>query len=155
MKSIDLGGPKEMSLLRQGEALFHDAQRSSNQWYSCNTCHSDGHTNGGDYDTRNDGWHDLSTAHKRSRKKVPTMRGVAETGPWTWHGWQNSLDEAMVESFTRSMQGERPNAQEVEAIIAYLSSLEYPRNPFREPDGGLSSAGETGRAGVSVSQGRL
>ena len=33
--------------------------RSFNQWYSCNTCHSDGHTNGLDFDTLNDGRQDL------------------------------------------------------------------------------------------------
>ncbi len=67
-------GPSELSLDRRGEILFHDADRSFNQWYSCNTCHSDGHTNGRDFDTLNDGWQDLSTAHTRSRKKVPTLR---------------------------------------------------------------------------------
>ena len=55
--------------------------RSFNQWYSCNTCHSDGHTNGLDFDTLNDGRQDLSTAHLRSRKKVPTLRRVDPDRP--------------------------------------------------------------------------
>src|SRR5262249_14226134 len=50
IRTIDLGGPKELSLERRGEVVFHDAARSFNQWYSCNTCHSDGHTNGLDFD---------------------------------------------------------------------------------------------------------
>ncbi len=86
--TIPLGGPKTPSLARRGEILFHDAARSLNQWYSCNTCHSDGHTNGLDFDTLNDGRQDLSTFHLRSRKKVPTLRRVTHTRPWTWHGWQ-------------------------------------------------------------------
>src|SRR5262249_19689075 len=46
-RTIALGGPKTLSLARKGEILFHEARRSFNQWYSCNTCHSDGgHTNG-------------------------------------------------------------------------------------------------------------
>jgi YVTN family beta-propeller protein len=144
--TIPVGGPEAPSLTRRGEALFHDADRSANHWYSCNTCHSDGHTNGLDYDTANDGWQDLSSFHKRSRKKAPTLRGVARTGPWTWHGWQGGLDDAMVESFTKSMQGKRPKADEVEAIVAYLSSLEFPRNPYRTPDGGLTPAAVRGEA---------
>ncbi len=56
--TIALGGPKTISLARQGEILFHDAAYSHNQWYSCNTCHSDGHTNGLDFDTLNDGRQD-------------------------------------------------------------------------------------------------
>ena len=113
LKTIPLGGPKTLSLARRGEILFHAAERSFNQWYSCNTCHSDGHTNGLNFDTKNDGRQDLSTAHVRSRKKVPTLRRVTHTEPWTWHGWQTELDDAMVESFTKSMQGPRPSADEV------------------------------------------
>jgi YVTN family beta-propeller protein len=144
IKTVPLGGPSEPSLARKGEVLFHDATRSFNQWYSCNTCHSDGHSNGLDFDTRNDGWQDLSTAHQRSRKKVPTLRGVTRTGPWTWHGWQTNLDDAMVESFTKSMQGPRPKDEEVRALVAYLGTLDYPRNPYRGPDGPLSPAAQRG-----------
>jgi DNA-binding beta-propeller fold protein YncE len=120
-QTIDLGAPKSVSLVRRGETLFHDATRSSNQWYSCNTCHSDGHTNGLDFDTMNDGWHDYSTAHLLSRKKVPTLRRVAMTGPWTWHGWQTSLTDATVESFTKSMQGKRPTLDDAKAVVAFLN----------------------------------
>jgi YVTN family beta-propeller protein len=145
-RTIALGGPKELSLARQGEILFHDATRSFNQWYSCNTCHSDGHTNGLDFDTLNDGWQDLSTAHKRSRKKVPTLRGVTRTGPWTWHGWQRSLEDSVVESFTKSMQGPKPSPEDVKAVVAFLETLDFPPNPYRAPDGALSPAAERGKA---------
>jgi YVTN family beta-propeller protein len=150
VRSIPLGGPKTLSLARRGEILFHEAERSFNQWYSCNTCHSDGHTNGLDFDTLNDGRQDLSTAHLRSRKKVPTLRRVTHTEPWTWHGWQTDLEDAMVESFTKSMQGPKPTPDELKAIIAYLDTLDYPSNPYREreqsPDGTLSVAVERGKA---------
>jgi YVTN family beta-propeller protein len=145
-RTMALGGPAEPSLVRRGEALFHDATRSLNQWYSCNTCHSDGHTNGLDFDTLNDGRQDLSTAHRRSRKKVPTLRRVAATGPWTWHGWQKRLEDAMVESFTKSMQGRRPSPDDVRALVAYLGTLQYPRNPYRSADGGLTDAARRGEA---------
>jgi YVTN family beta-propeller protein len=144
--TVALGGPSEPSLARRGEALFHDATRSFNQWYSCNTCHSDGHTNGLDFDTLNDGRQDLSMQHKRSRKKVPTLRRVTHTGPWTWHGWQTSLGDSMVESFTKSMQGKPPGDADVKALLAYLGTLDYPRNPYRDKDGGLSPAAKRGEA---------
>lgn len=146
VSEIPLGGPAEPSLERRGEFLFHDASRSFNQWYSCNTCHSDGHTNGQNFDTMNDGWHDLSSTPKFSKKKVPTLRGVAHTGPWTWHGWQTSLDEAMAESFTKSMQGPPATPDEVRAIVAFISSLEHPRNPHRAPDGRLTEQQKRGEA---------
>ncbi len=143
--TIPLGGPKTPSMVRRGEILFHDATRSHNQWYSCNTCHSDGHTNGLDFDTLNDGRLDNSTFHLRSRKKVPTLRRVTRTRPWTWHGWQTELEDAMIESFTKSMQGPKPREEDVTALVAYLDTLDYPRNPFLEPDGSLGTAARRGR----------
>jgi YVTN family beta-propeller protein len=145
VRTIPLGGPKEISLERKGEIVFHDASHSFNQWYSCNTCHSEGHTAGLDFDTLNDGRQDLSTFHSRSRKKVPTLRRVTETKPWTWHGWQTSLEDAAFESFTKSMQGPRPKADDIKSLIAYLDTLEYPRNPYRNPDGSLSAQAQRGR----------
>lgn len=142
---ISLGGPEKPGLAREGEALFFDAEWSFNKWYSCGTCHSDGHTNGIDFDTMNDGWHDFSTRHERSRKKVPTMRRVVHTAPWTWHGWQKSLDEAMIESFTKSMQGNEPNSDQVKAIVAYISSLDFPPNPYLNKDGSLTEASQRGK----------
>lgn len=144
-KTIALGGPETPSLARRGEILFHDATKSFNQWYSCSTCHSEGHTNGDDFDTMNDGWHDNGTLHKRSRKKVPTLRGVAKTAPWTWHGWQKGLDDAVYESFTKSMQGPKPTDEEVAAVVAYLETLDFPKNPYREPDGSLSESAKRGQ----------
>ncbi len=146
VRTIALGGPHTLSLARQGEILFHAAERSFNQWYSCNTCHSDGHTNGLSFDTLNDGRQDLSTTHLRSHKKVPTLRRVTRTGPWTWHGWQTDLDDAVVESFTKSMRGPQPSSDEVKALVAYLGTLEYPRNPYLGPGGRLSAAAERGQA---------
>jgi YVTN family beta-propeller protein len=145
VKSIALGGPKTLSPARLGEVVFHDAVHSFNQWYSCNTCHSDGHTSGMDFDTLNDGRQDLSTFHQRSRKKVPTLRRVTKTKPWTWHGWQKSLEDSVFESFTKSMQGPRPKAQDVKALVAYLDTLDYPKNPYRSGENGLTADAERGR----------
>jgi YVTN family beta-propeller protein len=145
VRTIPLGSPKTLSLVRRGEILFHDATRSFNQWYSCNTCHSDGHTNGLDFDTLNDGRQDLSTFHLRSRKKVPTLRRATHTKPWTWHGWQTSLEDATVESFTKSMQGPRPTKDETRAMVAFLGTLDFPKNPYREPDGSLTPAARRGQ----------
>ncbi len=146
VETIPLGAPQTLSMARQGEILFHDATRSFNQWYSCNTCHSEGHTNGLHYDTLNDGWQDLRSVHERSRKKAPTLRGVAKTGPWTWHGWQTDLAQACIESFTKSMQGPMPTDDEARAVVAYMETLEYPRNPYRPADGSKTPEVERGEA---------
>lgn len=146
VKTIALGSPPELSLARRGEILFHDGRRSFNQWYSCATCHGDGHTNGLNFDTLNDGWQVAGPERSRSRKKTPTLRRVTQTGPWTWHGWQTKLEDSIYESFIHSMRGPRPTDDETRAVAAYLETLDYPRNPYRLADGGLSPEAERGKA---------
>ncbi len=105
IRTIHLGGPKTPSLARRGEILFHDArtflqpvvqlQHLPQRWTHQRTGlrHAQRRPAGSEH------------FPLRSRKKVPTLRRVTQTRPWTWHGWQTSLDDAMVESFTKSMQG--------------------------------------------------
>lgn len=133
-RSIGLGGPKEPSLARQGEALFYDARRSHNQWFSCHTCHADGHTSGMNFDTLNDD--SFGTP-----KLTPTLRNVAKTGPWTWHGWQKDLHAAVAKSFTDTMYGPPPSKQDVQAVIAYLETLEHPPAP-KKSDPAIARGGE-------------
>lgn len=135
--TIELGGPREPSLVRQGEAIFHDGQRSLDQWYSCHSCHYEGHTNSLVMDTRNDG-------RNGNFKTVLSLRNVTRTGPWTWHGWQKELEAAMNKSMTDSMLGKTPTADETRAIIAYLDTLQHPANPNRNADGSLSEAAKRG-----------
>ena len=104
VRTIALGGPAQPSLARQGEALFYDAQRSHNQWFSCHTCHVDGHTCGLNFDTLNDDSYG-------NPKLTPTLRGVTHTGPWTWHGWQKDL-RPRREILTETMFGPKPTADE-------------------------------------------
>lgn len=135
-----LGGPSEPSLARQGEAIFHDATRSLDQWYSCHSCHYNGGINSERMDTDNDG-------SRFTFKTVLPLYHLMETGPWTWHGWQEDLDDAMRKSITSTMQGPEPPAEDVAALLAYFSHLTAPPNPYRAADGPeLSPAAERGRA---------
>jgi YVTN family beta-propeller protein len=137
-RTIPLGGPPEPSLARKGEAIFLDARRSLDQWYSCQTCHYAGGTNSVPMDTLNDG----STY---TFKTVPPLYDLHETAPWTWHGWQTDLPAAMKKSLTETMLGPRPSDDDVTAILAYFHSLERPPNPFRNRDGSLAPAAERGK----------
>ena len=121
-RTIELGGPKEPSLARRGEAIFHDGQRSLDQWYSCHSCHYEGHTNSLTIDTRNDG-------RNGNYKVVLSLRNVTRTGPWTWHGWQKDIQTAMTKSLTDSMLGPQPAQPDVDALVAYLDTLRPPPNP--------------------------
>jgi cytochrome c peroxidase len=139
VRTIYLGGPAKADLARQGEALFYDARRSHNQWFSCHTCHVDGHTCGLNFDTLNDDSYG-------NPKLTPTLRGVTRTGPWTWHGWQKDLAAAVRKSYTETMFGPEPTGEQLRAVVAYLATLEHPPNPHRGPGGQLSEPARRGQA---------
>ncbi|MCA9265852.1 MAG: c-type cytochrome [Planctomycetales bacterium] len=138
LAEIDLGHPEEISLVRQGMAVFYDGQRSLDQWYSCHSCHHNGGVNSKSMDTWNDGT-------PLTMKTVLPLYHVTETSPWTWHGWQQDLDNALHKSFTTTMQGNELGAGEAEAVKAFLQSLELPPNPFRGANGELSAAAQRGK----------
>src|SRR5262249_14781736 len=124
VRTVALGGPKKTPPERQGEALFYDAKRSHNHWFSCHTCHVEGHTCGLNFDTLNDDSYG-------NPKLTPTLRRVTHTGPWTWHGWQTDLSAAVEKSYTQTMFGPKPTADEVAAVVAFLGTLDHPPNPHR------------------------
>ncbi|TWT98418.1 hypothetical protein [Stieleria varia] len=136
---VDLGGPQEQTLERRGMAVFYDGQRSLDQWYSCHSCHQDGGVNSKPMDTLNDGT-------EMTLKSVLPLYGVTKTGPWTWHGWQTDLTDAMHKSITTTMRGAAPSDDDKQALIAYLDFMPEPPNPFLAASGGkLSDAAQRGR----------
>ncbi|MEO2018249.1 MAG: hypothetical protein ABGZ53_28185 [Fuerstiella sp.] len=135
---IDLGGPQKITLARRGMEIFHDGERSLDQWYSCHSCHQNGGVNSRPMDTMNDGT-------EMTLKTVLPLFEVSRTGPWTWHGWQNDLESAMHKSMTSTMLGRDPNDRDVRALLAYLDALESPPNPFLNSDGSLSEAARRGQ----------
>jgi DNA-binding beta-propeller fold protein YncE len=137
---IPLGSAAEPSLARAGEAIFYDATRSLDQWYSCHSCHYNGGINSERMDTDNDG-------SRFTFKTVLPLYHLTETGPWTWHGWQEDLGDAMRKSITSTMQGPEPPEEDVAALLAFFANLSAPPNPFLAESGGrLSPAAERGQA---------
>lgn len=138
VQEIALGGPSEMTLARRGMEIFYDGRRSLDQWYSCHSCHQDGGINARPMDTMNDGT-------EMTLKTVLPLYDVTATFPWTWHGWQTNLNEAMHKSITSTMQGQPPSEADKQALIAFLGTLKAPPNPFRNPDGSLGEAAQRGK----------
>jgi DNA-binding beta-propeller fold protein YncE len=138
-REIPLGSAAEPSLARRGEAIFYDALRSTDGWYSCHSCHYDGHTNAVTMDTRNDG-------SNGTYKMVLSLRHIHETGPWFWHGWQQDLHAAIGRSLVETMQGPQPTDDDVRQVAAYLESLPIPPSKASESGSSLSEQEERGRA---------
>lgn len=137
-REIPLGGPAEPSLARRGEAIFFDARRSTDGWYSCHSCHYEGHTNAVTMDTNNDG-------SFGTYKMVLSLRNVRHTGPWFWHGRDDDLHAALAKSMKDTMQSPPPTDEDVRQLAAYLETLAPPPNSWRNPDGTLPEAARRGK----------
>jgi YVTN family beta-propeller protein len=122
---ISLGAMPELSLAERGERLFHDALLSHEGWFSCQSCHTDGHTNG----QLNDNLGDDSYG---APKRVLSLLGVKDTGPWAWNGKVPELAKQIRKSMLTTMRGPEPAAEQVEALEAFLRTLP-PAPPLHRP----------------------
>ena len=116
--TIPLGPRPEMSLVDRGERLFYDARLSHDGWMSCQSCHTEGHTCGLKSDT-------LGDESYGAAKKIPSLLGVGTTGPWTWTGSMEKLEDQVRTSIQTTMHAPKPapTAEQVRALTAYLRSL--------------------------------
>jgi YVTN family beta-propeller protein len=118
--TIPLGPQPALSLIQQGELLFHNAKLSHDGWMSCHSCHTDGHANG----QMNDNFSDRSFG---APKRVLSLLAVRDTLPLAWSGQVTTLERQIHNSVENTMQREETLAKEqVQAIAAYVKSLELP-----------------------------
>lgn len=115
---LSLGPRPSLSAADRGERLFFDARLSLDGWFSCHSCHVDGHTN----DMVNDNQGDDSFG---APKRVPSLLGVGQTGPWAWNGSQKSLEAQIIKSLHRTMRGGDAAATDEHAreLAEYLRML--------------------------------
>lgn len=119
---IPLGPRHDPSLEERGERLFYDARLSRGGWMSCHSCHTDGHSNGLNVDTIGDGGYGAP-------KRVPSLFGTSQSGPWGWTGRNERLDEQVHQSTVTTVQGVWPTESEVAELSAFLRTLSLPRTP--------------------------
>jgi YVTN family beta-propeller protein len=136
--TIALGAPAKPTDAQFGEMLFHDARLSLDGWYSCHSCHTDGHTSG----RRNDNFTDGSFG---SPKQIPSLLGAGDTRPWAWDGSVLELEEQGGKSILGTMHGQAKGAtaENVRALAAYLRTLKPP--PSVEVARGTLDAGAVRR----------
>ena len=121
---LSLGPVPKSGPAERGEQLFFSARLSHASWFSCHSCHVDGHTNGGRSDTFGD---DTTGAPKR----VLSLLGVGETGPWGWNGKKSTLPEQIHQSASSTMRGRGISDTSSSDIAAFLKTLQPP--PPYEP----------------------
>ena len=116
---ISLGSQPELTELDWGERWFHDATLSSDGWFSCHSCHTDGHSNG----RLNDNFGDGGTG---APKRVLSLSEVSHTAPWAWNGKMTDLAEQVRKSIKTTMRGPDPSEEQVAAITAFLGTFRAP-----------------------------
>ncbi|MBN2327100.1 MAG: beta-propeller fold lactonase family protein [Candidatus Omnitrophica bacterium] len=123
VKVFDLGGPKEITLARKGERIFHSADITYGTQFSCHSCHPDGGIDGITYDIEPDGI-GINPVDNR------TLRGILDTAPFKWEGTNPSLSRQcgprLAVFFTRI---DPFTPEQVKALDHYICTI--PRNPNR------------------------
>jgi YVTN family beta-propeller protein len=118
-KTIPLGPQPALSASDRGEVLFYNAHLTHDGWFSCHSCHTDGHTNGQLADTRTD-------SSFGTPKRILSLRGVRETGPWAWIGSMPDLESQVRQSIQSTMHGPKPTEEQVRDLTAFLQTLPPP-----------------------------
>lgn len=119
IRTISLGPQPPLTDADRGERLFYDSRLTRDGWFSCNTCHTDGHTCG----LLNDNFSDGSYG---TPKRIPPLGGCADTAPYAWNGSNGTLEEQIRHSITLTMDGKPESASDrnVADIAAFLRTLE-------------------------------
>jgi YVTN family beta-propeller protein len=137
--TIDLGGPKEISMLRRGEQLFHDARYCLQGQFACATCHPDDHVDGL-------AWNLETPQLGRDRVDNRTLRGIAETAPYKWNGHNPDLITQCGPRIAKFLfRSEGFNTEELQSLVAFLRSIPLPLNRHLAKDGELTDAQDRGR----------
>lgn len=121
--TIRLGASKPLNQIAKGERLFYDAHQSFHGWFSCHSCHTEGHANGRLNDNAADGGFGAP-------KKVISLLGVVDTAPWSWLGKRGDLIHQIHQSIETTM-GEVTSPEKAEALHAFMETL-TPAPPLRE-----------------------
>jgi YVTN family beta-propeller protein len=137
--TISLGPRPDLTAAQRGERLFYNAKLSHDGWMSCHSCHSDGHTNNLLSDTQGDGSYGAP-------KRVPSLLGVAATGPWTWTGSMARLEDQVAKSIATTMHGTKLKDSQIADLKAYLETLSPPPPMVTGADKADSPAIAGGRA---------
>lgn len=119
VQTIPLGPKPKLSAIDRGELLFFDAELSHDSWISCHSCHTDGHSSGLVVDTLGDGDYGAP-------KRVPSLLGTGDTGPWAWNGKMKTLAGQVRKSVTDTMYGDAISDEQTADLVAYLQSLKSP-----------------------------
>ena len=139
VRTIELGGPAELTPQRRGERLFFDARFAFHSGFSCANCHLESTFDGLQWDLEPDG---LGKDIVDNR----LLEDVDGTEPFKWNGGNPDLETECgprTEKFFYRSQSYAP--EELKDLVGYIKSLPLRPNRFRLANGELTAAQERGR----------
>jgi len=137
--TVDLGGATQITQLRRGQRLFHDARYCFQGQFACSTCHPNEHVDGL-------AWNLETPQLGRDRVDNRTLRGIKDTAPFKWNGRNPDLQTQCGPRIAKFLfRSEGFNPQELEDLVAFINSIPLPPNRHLAPSGELTEAQERGR----------
>ncbi|MDP3314031.1 beta-propeller fold lactonase family protein [Lutibacter sp.] len=141
INSIDLQGPKKITVARRGRILFNNASHTFQNQYACYTCHPDTHEDGLIYNMGGAGM-------GRNLTNTMTLRDISETGPYKWTGTNHSIyKQDGIRFSTFLTRTEAFSHSDLDALVAYIrTGIKNPPNLIYNPTGEHTDSQLRGKA---------
>ena len=138
--SIDLGGPKSITPLRNGEQIFNSARFAFQGQFSCANCHIDATFNGLQWDLEPDGF-GVDIVDNRN------IEDLMGTQPFKWNGGNPDLPtECGPRTEKYFYRSQSYDSKQLTDLVSYVMSLPARPNRYRSSDADLTPAQERGKA---------
>ena len=141
VSTIDLGGPKKVTVTRRGKRLFANAGHTFQNQYSCYTCHPDYHEDGLVYNM-------ASKDMGRNLTNTQSLRDIRDTPPFKWNGKnQTVFKQDGIRFSTVLTRTEKFSYKDLDAITSFImTAIPYPPNLQHNPTGELNEVQQRGKA---------
>jgi len=140
LNTIDLGGPRRITVSRRGRRLLNNAGHTFQNQYSCYTCHPDVHEDGLVYNM-------ASKDMGRNVTNTQSLRDIGDTPPFKWNGKNQTVYKQDGMRFSTVLTRTEPfSYKNLDALVAYIvTGIHYPPNLQYNPDGELTEAQRRGK----------
>ncbi|MEI6048360.1 MAG: beta-propeller fold lactonase family protein [Bacteroidota bacterium] len=141
INTIDLGGPRRITVARQGRRLFNNSGHTFQNQFDCYTCHPDMHEDGLVYNM-------ASKDMGRNLTNTQSLRDIRETPPFKWNGKNQTVYKQDGMRFSTVLtRTEAFNYNDLDALVAYIiTGIKYPPNLQYNPNGKLTESQLRGKA---------
>ena len=139
--SIDLGGPRRITVARKGRRLLNNSKGTFQNQYTCFTCHPEGHEDGLVYNM-------ASKDMGRNLANTQSLRDISETAPYKWNGKNHTIYKQDGLRFSTVLTRNEPfSYEELDALVAYIvTGIPYPPNLVYNRTGELNAMQLRGKA---------